>query len=48
MELHSDKLAKNFEDNKKAVGQLAEIGSKKLRNVIAGYATRLMKNKQEY
>jgi len=46
MELHSDKIAKTFEENKLIVQKLANIPSKKLRNVIAGYVTRLAK-KQE-
>ncbi|MBR9690873.1 30S ribosomal protein S17e [Candidatus Woesearchaeota archaeon] len=40
---HSDKFKKDFEENKKLVSQFADISSKKLRNVIAGYVTRLMK-----
>lgn len=40
---YSDKLKKNFGENKKAVNEILEVRSKKLRNVIAGYATRLMK-----
>lgn len=39
---YSDKLKKNFGENKKAVNEILEVRSKKLRNVIAGYATRLM------
>ena len=37
----------NFEENKKIVGEYADIPSKKLRNVIAGYVTRLVKEKEE-
>ena len=44
---HSDKFTENFEDNKKKVDELADVPSKKLRNVIAGYVTRRMKNKDE-
>ena len=43
IERHRDSLNANFEDNKKKIPELAEIGSKKLRNVIAGYVTKLMK-----
>ncbi len=35
------KFKKTFEENKKIVDKLAEIESKKIRNVIAGYITRL-------
>ncbi len=38
-----DKFTKNFEKNKKLLPETAEIRSKKLRNVIAGYITRLVK-----
>lgn len=41
---HRQDLKKTFEENKVLVSQYAEISSKKLRNVIAGYVTRLMKN----
>jgi small subunit ribosomal protein S17e len=42
---HESKFKKEFEDNKKIVSELTEVQSKKLRNVIAGYITRLVKNK---
>lgn len=38
----------NFEENKKIVPTLADIKSKKLKNIIAGYLTRLVRqNKQK-
>ena len=40
---HRDQLKNNFEDNKKIVGELLDIQSKKLRNVISGYITRLVR-----
>jgi small subunit ribosomal protein S17e len=43
MEKHSDKLDTEFEQNKKVVQEHTDVSSKKLRNVIAGYATRLKK-----
>ncbi len=36
-------FTKDFDENKKKVGEFAEIRSKKLRNMIAGYVTRLVK-----
>ena len=33
-----------FEDNKKKVSELAEVGTKKLRNMIAGYITKKVKS----
>ena len=46
VDLHRDKFKTNFTDNKKIVEEFAEIPSKKMRNVIAGYVTRLMQKKQ--
>ncbi len=40
---HRQNLSKDFEENKKKVGAILEGSSKKIRNVIAGYVTRLMK-----
>ena len=36
-----------FEKNKPLVSQYAEIPSKKIRNVVAGYMARLVKRKRE-
>lgn len=44
--LHNGKFSNNFEDNKKALMETAEIESKKIRNVLAGYITKMMKRKQ--
>jgi small subunit ribosomal protein S17e len=40
-----NKFSSNFDDNKKIIGEAADIPSKKLRNVIVGYITRLTKMK---
>lgn len=40
------KFKADFEHNKKALVDVAEIHSKKLRNVIAGYITKLVKKSQ--
>ena len=42
-EEHSDKFTTDFNENKKVTSTLVEVQSKKLRNVLAGYATRLKK-----
>ena len=44
VEVHCDKLNQNFEDNKQAIvkGRLAKIPTKRLRNKIIGYTTRIM------
>ena len=43
-----DQLTTQFEENKKVVGELIGEASKKIRNSVAGYVTRLMKTKEEY
>ncbi|RLE39668.1 30S ribosomal protein S17e [Candidatus Woesearchaeota archaeon] len=44
---YGDEFKNNFEENKKLVEKFANIPSKKLRNIIAGYVTRLTKTKEE-
>ncbi len=39
-------LSKDFDENKKILANVAEFRSKKLRNVVAGYTSRLMKKKE--
>jgi small subunit ribosomal protein S17e len=40
-ERHSHKFTDDFEENKKVLESLANIPSKKFRNMIVGYITRL-------
>ncbi len=44
---HAQDFKATFDENKKAVEKFAEFPSKKVRNVIAGYITRLMKTREE-
>ena len=44
MEKYGDKFDTDFEKNKEIVTKYADISSKKLRNIIAGYASRLKKS----
>jgi len=44
---YPDKFSTDFNDNKKIITETTELNSKKLRNVMAGYMTRLVKNKKE-
>ncbi len=44
---NKDKFYPDFTKNKKVVDELLDVQSKKLRNVIAGYVTRLVKTKEE-
>ena len=40
---HKKEFTKDFDKNKLKVSEFADIPSKKLRNIIAGYITRLVK-----
>lgn len=46
MRMDSDRFKKAFSENKKILTEVAEINSKKLRNIIAGYLTRLVKQQE--
>ena len=48
MRQHRNQLKDNFEDNKKVVDELVDMPSIKIRNVVAGYVTRLVKTKKEF
>lgn len=41
-------LTADFEHNKKVVQEMLTYSGKKLRNIIAGYAARLVKNEKEF
>lgn len=43
---HQNYLKENFEDNKKVVESFMSNPSKKIRNTVAGYVTRLMKTRE--
>lgn len=43
---HKDDLKDNFIQNKQIVEQVTDIKSKKLRNIVAGYITRLSNNRE--
>lgn len=42
-----DKFKKTFKENKEIVEKLADFPSKKMRNVVAGYITRLIKSQEK-
>jgi len=44
---HRDKFKDNFDENKKIVEKFADLPSKKLRNVVAGHITKMIKTKEE-
>lgn len=47
LENYRDRFSTDYEENKLKVEQLTDVKSKKLRNIIAGYITRMMKIKAE-
>jgi small subunit ribosomal protein S17e len=47
MQEHGQHFSKDFEKNKQLVEQFAEVPSKKIRNIIAGYITRIKKGERE-
>jgi len=44
---YKDKFTNDFHHNKKSVEEVAIINSKKLKNVIAGYITQLVKKESK-
>ena len=47
VEEHADEFSEDFSKNKEVLAKYAIIKSSKLRNVIAGYASRLVKQAKE-
>ena len=47
MKLHGEEFTKEFDANQELVNKYISVPSKKLRNIIAGYATRLVKEKKK-
>lgn len=46
MKEHGSEFKKDFSENKALVREFVDVKSKKLRNVIAGYVTRLTKTRE--
>ena len=44
---YPEKFQANFDHNKKALAEVAELHSKKMRNVIAGYIAHLIAQNQK-
>ena len=44
---HGNEFKKDFNENKELLAKFMDVPSKKMRNLIAGYVTRLMKAGQE-
>jgi small subunit ribosomal protein S17e len=47
MELYPSEVSEDFEKNKELVSKYLDIRSRKLRNQVAGYLTRLVKASKE-
>jgi len=43
LEEHRDSFSTDYDENKLKVAELTDVKSKKLRNIIAGYTTRMIK-----
>ncbi len=48
MRKHKDEFKQAFDENKVIVAKHLSSDNKKLRNIIAGYVTRLMKSKETF
>ena len=46
VDLHFEEFCEEFHGNKPIVEKYADIPSKKLRNIITGYVTRLVKSRE--
>ena len=46
IDLHGDEFTDNFKKNKEIVNNLISTPSKRLRNIITGYVTKLVKKQQ--
>lgn len=44
IEIHQGKFTTDFDENKKLVEEFSTVSTKHLRNKIAGYVTRLVRN----
>ena len=47
MNVAEDRVTEDFNQNKIAAGEMATFRSKKMRNIVAGYLTRLKKAQEE-
>jgi len=48
LDLTRERLSKDFNQNKLVVSEVLPDASKKIRNTVAGYATRLMRMQENY
>lgn len=45
---HNEEFTNDFNQNKKVIDKLTRIPSKKIRNILAGYVTRLKKTVKDW
>ena len=44
---HGNEFTEDFDENKKVVEKYIDVPSTKLRNIISGYVTRLVKSRED-
>jgi small subunit ribosomal protein S17e len=47
MKAHGEQFTGNFEENKTVLKEFSNMPSKKIRNVVAGYATRICRAREQ-
>jgi small subunit ribosomal protein S17e len=45
---HKDRFTTDYQKNKKLIDEFAHVPSKKIRNILAGYVTRLKKTVKDW
>ena len=48
LEEYRDQFGEDFQENKEVLNTLIDVPSKKMRNVIAGYITRLVQKEEKF
>lgn len=48
IEAHADRFSGDFKKNKEAIAEFADTRSKKTKNKLAGYVTRLAKREKKF
>ncbi|PIN87367.1 30S ribosomal protein S17e [Candidatus Woesearchaeota archaeon CG10_big_fil_rev_8_21_14_0_10_44_13] len=47
VEKHGEQFTSDFDKNKPLIAQYVDFSSKKIRNIVAGYVTRITKKRQQ-
>lgn len=48
VEAHADRFSADFKKNKETIKEFADVRSKKIKNKLAGYVTRLAKREKKF